>query len=125
MSGRRVDAYQRPELQFGSVEFNVTQEYCQKPPSPAHFIFAIDVSWSSVQNRMIHVACDGIRKALFGGGKPLPLGSKIAILTFDKHLHFYNLSPNATEPHMLIVSDVEDGFVPLNEGFLVDPTASK
>lgn len=83
----------------------------------------------------------------------LPPGAKIAIVTFDKVVHFYNLKVGGRAPsvsqsrdklasaatdmryhitkagldkaQMLVVGDIDDMFVPLNEGFLVDPYESK
>lgn len=44
---------------------------------------------------------------------------KIGLATYDQTIHFYNLS-NKDRPEMLIVSDVNDMFVPFVGGFFVD-----
>lgn len=44
---------------------------------------------------------------------------KIALATYDQHIHFYDLESPA-HTRMCIVSDVEDVFVPFVEGFFVD-----
>lgn len=55
----------------------------------------------------------------------LPPGAKVAIVTFDKVVHFYNLKAGLEKAQMLVVGDIEDMFVPLSEGFLVDAWESR
>lgn len=94
MSGRRVDADQKPELRYGSVEFAVPAEYnSARSPTALHYIFAIDVSAQAVQSGMVQACCDALEKTLFANGTSrLPAGVKVGILTFDRTVHFYNLS---------------------------------
>ncbi|GAA5993798.1 hypothetical protein JCM5350_007675 [Sporobolomyces pararoseus] len=148
MSQRRMDLDQRPELRLGSVDFAVNRDYwvqdnptqpgsLPREPTPLHYIFAIDVSWSSVRCGVVQEAVAGLREIFYGkkavegtegavetiGG--LPEGAKIAIMTFDKSVQFYNLKAGLEQAQMLVVSDIEDMFVPLREGFLVDPVESR
>jgi len=39
----------------------------------------------------------------------------MGIMTFDTSLHFYNLGANLTAPQMVVVSDLEDLFLPMHE----------
>jgi protein transport protein SEC24 len=55
----------------------------------------------------------------------LPAGAKVAIVTFDKVVHFYNLKSGLEKPQMLVVGDIDDMFVPLSQGFLVDAWESR
>lgn len=55
----------------------------------------------------------------------LPQGAKVAVVTFDKVVHFYNLKAGLDKPQMLVVGDIDDMFVPLSEGFLVDAWESR
>ena len=57
---------------------------------PAAFFFVIDVSAAAVGSGMLPVVCGTIRAAL----DQLPGGERtqIGFLTFDSHLHYYNLS---------------------------------
>jgi hypothetical protein len=78
-----------------------------------HYIFAIDVSWSSVRCGVVQEAVNGLREIFYGkktaegegearGG--LPEGAKVAILTFDKSVQFYNLKVSTflqLEPYSL------------------------
>lgn len=38
--------------------------------------------------------------------------TRVAFITVDSSLHFYSLSEEASEPQMLVVSDLEDVFLP-------------
>ncbi|KAJ3209205.1 COPII coat Sec23p-Sfb3p heterodimer component [Entophlyctis luteolus] len=126
MSGRRMDLASRPELLYGAVEFRASKEYSVRPAIPPVYVFAIDVSWNSVQFGMLRHAVEAIRGLLYEGETGgLPRGSKVAIYTFDRAVQFYCLKANLEQPHMLVVPDVEDMFVPLSEGFLVDPWESR
>lgn len=92
-SGRRVDLDNRPELRYGTVDFIVPQEYWfkEQQPKPIHWVIAVDVSSESVKKGIPEAAADAIRSALYGEKGGLPEGAKVAIITFDRSVHFYNL----------------------------------
>lgn len=124
--GKRQDFDHRPEFNYGTVEFAVPKEYETCPVEPIKMIFAIDVSETAVQKGIPKVAADAIMKALYEpSDKHFPSGVKICIVTFDRTLHFYNLTPSLNDAQMLIVSDIENAFIPLREGLFVDPYESK
>ncbi|KAF9185975.1 COPII coat Sec23p-Sfb3p heterodimer component [Haplosporangium sp. Z 767] len=127
MNGRRLDLDQRPELRSGTIEFAVPKEYWNKTPAPAAYVFAIDVSWNAIQSGMLIQCIAGIKSAIWDadGVSKLAPGAQIGILTYDKTVHFYNLSSTLEQAQMMVVPDVNDVFVPLSEGFLVDPHTSK
>ncbi|CAG8583784.1 1871_t:CDS:10 [Diversispora eburnea] len=125
MNGRRADIDQRPELKYGTVEFTVPQEYWAKPPAPLSYVFAIDVSWNSIKSGMLAKCVETIRDILYNSPNNISRGGKIGIITFDKDIHFYNLQPQLEQAQMLVVSDINDVFVPLNSGLLVDPIESR
>ncbi|KAH8926212.1 hypothetical protein BT69DRAFT_1311849 [Atractiella rhizophila] len=128
MSGRRVDLASRPELYRGSLDFRVHKEYHSPPtalnesprtPQPLNYIFAIDVSWTSVTSRVVDKVAEGIKEML----PFIPQGGKVAIITFDRTAHFYNMA--GEQATMLVVADLEDMFVPLSDGFLCDPVENR
>ena len=49
----------------------------------------------------------------------------LGFITFDAHIHFYNLNAKLTSPHMLVVSDVTDVILPLPEDILVNLAESR
>ena len=110
MGKRRMDLDERPELRLGSVDFVVGKEYwvqddpstpgaAPREPKPLNYVFAIDVSWTSAQCGLVGEVVSGIRKLLYPtpkeGEEPtcgVPAGSKVAIMTFDRTVQFFNLS---------------------------------
>ncbi|KAJ3231258.1 COPII coat Sec23p-Sfb3p heterodimer component [Chytriomyces hyalinus] len=126
MSGRRMDLASRPELLYGAIEFKASKEYSVRPAKPPSYVFGIDVSWNSVSFGVLRNAVAAIQGLLYEGETGgLPKGSLVGIFTFDRSVHFYNLKSALEQPHMLVVPDVNDMFVPLSEGFLVDPWESR
>ncbi|KAK5654309.1 hypothetical protein OQA88_7487 [Cercophora sp. LCS_1] len=135
--GARVDRDQRPELHRGTVEFVVPKEYWTKEPVGMHYLFVIDVTQESFNKGFLESFCEGILAALYGveegeekdeNGEPkrrIPAGAKVGFITFDKEVHFYNVSPTLEQAQMMIMPDIEDPFVPLSEGLFVDPYESK
>lgn len=136
-TGVRVDRQQRPELCLGTVDFLVPKEYQTKPPVPLNILFLIDVTEESVNKGFLAGFCDGIMNALYSGqseedggkedsaGKRIAKGAKIGIVTFDKQMHFFNLSPQLEQAQMMVMPDIEEPFVPLSDGLFVDPEESK
>lgn len=50
--------------------------------------------------------------------------TKIAFLTYDKNVQFYNLKPILKQPQMLVMTDTENVFLPQPEDFLVNLSES-
>ncbi|XP_014770483.1 protein transport protein Sec24C isoform X1 [Octopus bimaculoides] len=124
-TGRRVDCYDRAELCLGSYEFVATKDYCKngKPPNCPAFIFCIDVSYNSVRNGLVHLICSRLKKEILVN-LPRETGAaeseiRVGFLTYAKEIHFYNVKGSLAQPQMLVVSDIEDVFMPLLDGFLV------
>ncbi|CAF1321649.1 unnamed protein product, partial [Rotaria sordida] len=130
-SGRRMDWYQRPELCLGSYEILATKQYCkdEKWPEPPAFIFMIDVSYNSVRSGLAEYICHILKTELLNY-LPKDKNSetsniRVGFATFDKQIHFYNIKNTLGQPQMMIVSDLEDIFVPLLDGFLASPQDSR
>lgn len=139
-SGVRVDRFQRPELMLGTVDFAAPKEYWTKPPVPLRWLFLIDVSSEAIAKGFLNGVCKGILTALYpedaalenddstphgAVSTNLPVGACVGIATFDKEVHFYNLSSSLTQAQMMVMSDLEEPFVPLSEGLFVDASKSK
>ncbi|KAJ5211843.1 uncharacterized protein N7498_003489 [Penicillium cinerascens] len=137
-TGARVDRMQRPELMMGTVEFLVPKEYWNKEPVGLQTLFLIDVSRESIHRGFLKGVCEGIAEALYGEdraadgtegdeatSRKIPAGAKVGIVTFDKEVHFYNLTASLGQAQMMVMTDLEEPFVPLSEGLFVDPYESK
>ncbi|KAK0625300.1 hypothetical protein B0T17DRAFT_590918 [Bombardia bombarda] len=134
--GVRVDRDQRPELTRGTVEFVVPKEYYTREPVGMRYLFLIDVTQEASNKGFLEAFCDGILGALYSNesedqdenGEPrrkVPAGAKVGFVTFDKEVHFYNVSSALDQAQMMIMPDIEDPFVPLSDGLFVDPYESK
>lgn len=122
-TGRRIDIDQRPELSKGSVEFVAPTEYMVRPPMPPLYFFLIDVSISAIRSGMLEVVAQTIKSCL----DELPgfPRTQIGFITFDSTIHFYNMKSSLTQPQMMVVSDLDDIFVPLPDDLLVNLSESR
>ncbi|KAH9946861.1 sec24-like protein [Amylocystis lapponica] len=152
----RLDQLQRPELNKGTVDFAVSEEYWaphpppritplyqplmpeplsgNRKPQPLEYLFAFDVSAEAIQSGFTNAACLALLGLLYPSAPAdgsdsmsrIPSGCKIAIISYDRTVHFYELSPREIgNAPMLVVSDLEDVFVPLQTGLFVDPQPSR
>ncbi|KAL3482382.1 hypothetical protein BJX99DRAFT_1454 [Aspergillus californicus] len=135
-SGSRIDRMQRPELMMGTVEFLVPKDYWNKEPVGLRWLFLVDTSQDSINRGFLKGVCKGIYKALYEDepsenpeettpARRIPEGSKIAIVTYSREVQFYNLSPELQQAQMMVMTDLEEPFVPLSDGLFVDPYESK
>ncbi|KAJ3879504.1 sec24-related protein [Lentinula edodes] len=102
-----------------------------RSPQSLNFVIALDVSVEAVQSNFLYAACISLLKILYGGPDHIdeevmldscfPSGSRIAIITYDSTLHFYDLTTDKVPSPMMVVSDVDEVFVPLYNDAFVDP----
>nr|XP_054774147.1 protein transport protein Sec24C-like [Lytechinus pictus] len=128
--GKRVDMYDRPELSLGTYEFLATTDYCKNntQPNPPAYIFMIDVTYQSMKTGMVNLLCQRLKTLL--DDLPKEHGAKesnirVGFVTYDTTLHFYNVNSALAQPQMLVVSDINDVFMPLLDGFLVRLSESR
>lgn len=128
-NGIRDDYHIRPELHTGVVDYVVPKEYNFDPesePKPLHRVFLIDLSYSSYKSKLVETACSAIRVALYkdDGTPNLPSGTLVSIIGYDNNLHFYNLSPDIEQTTVSLVTDLDDPFIPFEDGLFADPIVS-
>jgi protein transport protein SEC24 len=128
-TGQRVDKYERPELVLGTYEFVATKDYCRGnvAPKPPAMIFVIDVSYNNIKSGLVHLMCRQMKEIV--KNLPLDVGQsktamKVGFITYNNTVHFYNLKNSLAQPQMMVVGDIQDMFMPLLDGFLVDPEES-
>ncbi|TCD71906.1 COPII subunit [Steccherinum ochraceum] len=113
------DRWARPELNHAVVEFVAPTEYMVRPPQPAVYIFLIDVSHNAVQTGMVATATRTILENL--DRIPDESGrTKVALIAFDTSLYFFSMPPGGSESSMLVVSDIDDVFLPKPTDLLVN-----
>ena len=113
----------RPEVKSATYEFIAPSEYMLRAPQPAAYVFAFDVSFNAIETGYLKMACQIIKDNL----DKMPGDSRtlIGFLTFSKSVNFYNLRNDQSQPHMLIVSDIDDIFLPAPEDLLVNLKENK
>lgn len=119
----RTDRFARNELNHSVVEFVAPPEYMVRPPQPPVYVFVLDVSVHAVQNGLLATAARTIQESL----DRLPNKddrAKVGFIAVDSSLHYFNIPvpPSQAEPSMLVVSDLEDPYLPLPSGLLVNLT---
>lgn len=86
-----------------------------RPPQAAVYLFLLETTVSALESGYLKIICDTLLDNL----STLPGDSRtqIGFITFNSSVHFYDLSGNTAK--MMVVTDVEDVFVPLPDGLLV------
>ncbi|XP_069782753.1 protein transport protein Sec24B-like isoform X2 [Narcine bancroftii] len=117
------EPHKRPEVQTATVEFIASSDYMLRPPQPAVYLFVFDVSHNAMESGYLNICC----QSLLENVDKLPGDSrtKIGFITFDNTLHFFNLQEGLSQPQMLIVSEIEDIFIPTPDSLMVNLHESK
>lgn len=118
--GKRVpfNIDSRPELNSALVEYIAPSEYTTRPPQAAVYLYLLDVSVGAVQSGMVKMTCKVLEEeldAIPGDGR-----KSIGIICFSSKLHYFNLHKNSGQPQMLVVSDLDDPFIPTIDDLIVN-----
>ncbi|CAJ1069455.1 protein transport protein Sec24C isoform X1 [Xyrichtys novacula] len=117
VEGVRVDKDKRSELSMGSYEILNSEK-----GEPAALLLAIDVSASALRGGHLEFATQQILTLLTSlnreDGEDLS-DIRVGLMTYDSHIHLYDLSPALSRPHMLVITETEDLQLPVREGLLV------
>jgi len=122
-NGQRRDKDQRPELCTGSVELVAPAEYMVRPPQAPVYMFVIDVSASAVQSGMLQTVVEAIKDCL--DTLPGSPRTQVGVLTYDSTIHFYNLKSTLNQPQMMVVSPLQELFLPIPDDLLVNLSESR
>ncbi|XP_051870324.1 protein transport protein Sec24A [Pristis pectinata] len=117
------EPHKRPEVQSATIEFIAPSEYMLRPPQPAVYLYILDVSHNAIESGYLNTVC----QLLLDNLDTLPGDSRtrIGFITFDSTIHFYNLQEGLSQPQMMVVSDIEDVFIPTPDNLLVNLNESK
>lgn len=126
-TNQRTDVQMRPELHKGVYDILVPPSYnvggVDIGPQNLHHVILIDISINSVKSSLPSLVADTLRM-MFNEEEELQ-GRKVAILLFNKKMHFYNLSPLLESTQVTISADLEDPFVPFYHGLFADVEESR
>jgi len=113
----------RPECTNSTIEFIAPQEYMLRPPQPAVYLILLDVSHAAIETGYLQLVCDTLLEYL--DQLPGDLRTMIGFITYNRTLHFYRFSEGATRPEMMVVSDVDDIFLPTEDNLMANLNENK
>ncbi|XP_018615280.1 protein transport protein Sec24B isoform X3 [Scleropages formosus] len=117
------EPHKRPEVQNSTVEFIASSDYMLRPPQPAVYLFVLDVSHNAVETGYLNIFCQSLLENL--DKLPGDTRTRVGFVTFDSTIHFYNLQDGLSQPQMLVVSDIDDVFIPTPDSLMVNLKESK
>ncbi|XP_056372587.1 protein transport protein Sec24A isoform X3 [Hyla sarda] len=112
------EPHKRPEVQNATIEFMAPSEYMLRPPQPPVYLFMFDVSHNAIETGYLKTVCQTLLDNL--EWLPGNTRTKIGFVTYDSTIHFYSLQEGLSQPQMLVVSDIDDVFIPMPENLLVN-----
>ncbi|KAG9490901.1 hypothetical protein GDO78_006303 [Eleutherodactylus coqui] len=112
------EPHKRPEVQNATIEFMAPSEYMLRPPQPPVYLFMFDVSHNAIETGYLNTVCQSLLDNL--EWLPGNTRTKIGFITFDSTIHFYSLQEGLSQPQMLVVTDIDDVFIPMPENLLVN-----
>uniref|UniRef100_A0A3B5LNW9 VWFA domain-containing protein n=1 Tax=Xiphophorus couchianus TaxID=32473 RepID=A0A3B5LNW9_9TELE len=83
---------------------------------------AIDVSASALRGGHLEFVAQQIHTLLTSLVREAGDASsdlRVGLMTYDSRIHLYDLSPDLSRPHMLVITETEDMQLPVREGLLV------
>ncbi|CAG7922942.1 unnamed protein product [Penicillium olsonii] len=116
-----ADRSLRSDLNHSMVEFVAPQEYMVRPPQPLVYLFLIDVSYASVTNCLLATTARTIRESL----DRIPNAdrrTRLGFIAVDSSLHYFSIprdGSGSSDPRMLVVSDLDEPFLPIPGDLLV------
>ncbi|KGL93673.1 Protein transport protein Sec24B, partial [Charadrius vociferus] len=113
------EPHKRPEVQNSTVEFIASSDYMVKKV----FSTAIACYYKCVWNYCCILPDWCV--LIFLWRLPGDSRTRIGFITFDSTVQFYNLQEGLSQPQMLIVSDIDDIFLPTPDSLLVNLHESK
>ncbi|KAH8887107.1 hypothetical protein GQ53DRAFT_333505 [Thozetella sp. PMI_491] len=118
---KNVDRWQRHELNHAVVEFVAPQEYMVRPPQPLVYLFLFDVSYASVSTGLLATSARTILDSL----NRIPNAdrrTRLGFIAVDSSLHYFSVPKDEEEngeTNMLVVSDLDEPFLPVPHDLLV------
>lgn len=123
---KSVNRWDRYELNHSVVEFVAPQEYMVRPPQPLVYLFLFDVSYASVSTGLLATSARTILDSL----NRIPNAdrrTRLGFMAVDSSLHYFSIPKDGedAETNMLVVSDLDDPFLPVPHDLLVPLTESR
>ncbi|KAK8117245.1 Sec23/Sec24 trunk domain-containing protein [Apiospora kogelbergensis] len=124
---KSVNRWERAELNHAVVEFVAPQEYMVRPPQPLVYLFLFDVSYAAVSSGLLATSARTILDSL----NRIPNAdrrTRLGFIAVDSSLHYFSVPKDGdenAETSMLVVSDLDEPFLPVPQDLLVPLTESR
>ena len=112
------DPTRRPEIRASTIEFIAPSEYMLRPPQPAVYLFVLDVSKLAVDSGYLSIVCNILTEEL--SRLPGDSRTQVGILAVNSAIHFFGMQENVSQPHHMIMLDVDDVFLPCPDNLIVN-----
>ncbi|CAK7901365.1 protein transport protein Sec24p [[Candida] anglica] len=119
VSGTSKNKFSRVELNHSVVEFVAPKEYMARSPQPIVYTFIIDVSIEAVSTGLTGTITRTILESL----DRIPNQNntaRVAFIGVDSSLHYFRFNEGLEGTEVLIVSDIDEPFLPSPDGLLVN-----
>lgn len=119
MNSTPRNKFERVELNNSVVEFVAPKEYMARTPQPIVYTFIIDVSSDAVKSGLTATIARTILESL----DRIPNENKtarVAIIGVDSNLHYFRFNEGLEGTEILVVSDIDEPFLPSPDGLLVN-----
>lgn len=94
-----------------------------RPPQPPVYLYLFDVSHAAIETGYLKLFGDVLLDEL--DKIPGDSRTQIGFITYDSSVHFYNLAENFSQPSQMVVTDIDDVFLPCPNDLLVNLNESK
>lgn len=124
---KSVNRWDRPELNHAVVEFIAPQEYMVRPPQPLVYLFLFDISYAAVSTGLLATSARTILDSL----NRIPNAdrrTRVGFIAVDSSLHYFSIPKDGDEnidTSMLVVSDLDEPFLPVPQDLLVPLSESR
>ncbi|CAB0040654.1 unnamed protein product [Trichogramma brassicae] len=112
------DPTRRPEVRSSTIEFIAPGEYMLRPPPPAVYIFILDVSKLACDSGYLSIVCRILQEEM--SNLPGDSRTQIGIIGVNSAVHFFGMPENVSQPHHMIMLDVDEVFLPCPDNLLVN-----
>ncbi|GAO46616.1 hypothetical protein G7K_0843-t1 [Saitoella complicata NRRL Y-17804] len=119
VENKQLDRWQRAELNYSVVDFIAPKDYMVRPPQPLVYLFLIDVSMPAVQSGLVATTARTILESL-DRIPNVDKRTRIGFMAVDSALHYFSIVPGQAEPNMLVISDLDEPFLPQPDDLLVN-----
>nr|MBE5727137.1 Sec24AB ortholog [Cucujiformia] len=112
------DPFRRPEIKSSTIEYIAPAEYMLRPPQPAVYLFLLDISRFAIESGYLNIFCSVLQEELLN--LPGDSRTQVGFIAYDSALHFFSFAEGLTQPHEMLVLDVDDVFLPCPDNLLVN-----